>query len=398
MMITRKLYDTDSHIREFEARVLACREVQGKGKKTCFAAELDQTAFFAEGGGQAADRGIIQSSRGEELKVLDVQEKDGHILHYLEQPLAEGESIRGILDWEFRFDNMQQHSGEHILSGLCYAWKGYHNVGFHLGTEITTLDFDGPLTEEELKQLEERANRVVYQNQPVTITYPSPEELKQMDYRSKKELTGDVRIVRVGDYDLCACCAPHVMLTGEVGLIKIVRWENYKGGVRLSILCGQRALKDYDEKNRLIYQVAAGMSTKPEKIPSALEKHSREMTELKERVLALGRELIAFKSKQLLTQAKEQGGRAVWVEDLLDPVAARSLINELTPQVEAYAACLIPGKGKGFNLIIASRTRDCRQILSELGESFQVRGGGSPAMVQGSMEGEMKEILAKMPK
>lgn len=332
MMITRKLYDTDSHIREFEARVLACREVQGKGKKTCFAAELDQTAFFAEGGGQAADRGIIQSSRGEELKVLDVQEKDGHILHYLEQPLAEGESIRGILDWEFRFDNMQQHSGEHILSGLCYAWKGYHNVGFHLGTEITTLDFDGPLTEEELKQLEERANRVVYQNQPVTITYPSPEELKQMDYRSKKELTGDVRIVRVGDYDLCACCAPHVMLTGEVGLIKIVRWENYKGGVRLSILCGQRALKDYDEKNRLIYQVAAGMSTKPEKIPSALEKHGREMTELKERVLALGRELIAFKSKQLLTQAKEQGGRAVWVEDLLDPVAARSLINELTPR------------------------------------------------------------------
>ena len=207
-----------------------------------------------------------------------------------------------------------------------------------------------------------------------------------------------MRIVRVGDYDLCACCAPHVMLTGEVGLIKIVRWENYKGGVRLSILCGQRALKDYDEKNRLIYQVAAGMSTKPEKIPSALEKHSREMTELKEHVLALGRELIAFKSKQLLTQAKEQGGRAVWVEDLLDPVAARSLINELTPQVEAYAACLIPGKGKGFNLIIASRTRDCRQILSELGESFQVRGGGSPAMVQGSMEGDVKEILAKMPK
>ena len=272
-MMTIKLYDTDSHIRKFHAVVIACEERKDlRTDQTFYLAELDQTAFFAEGGGQAADRGTITDRSGIMHEVLDVQEIKEHIYHKLDEPLTVGETVTGEIDWVFRFDNMQQHSGEHILSGLCYAQKGYHNVGFHLGEDFTTIDFDGPLSAEEIKELEYQANQVVYRNIPITVSYPSAEELAAMDYRSKKELSGRVRIVKVGDYDLCACCAPHVRLTGEIGLIKVIRFENYKGGVRLTILCGSRAVRDYQKKNDLVYQVAAGFSTKPENIESALEK------------------------------------------------------------------------------------------------------------------------------
>ncbi len=394
-MMTIKLYDTDSHIQQFNALVTSCEEREDRRSgQIFFIVELDQTAFFAEGGGQAADRGTITDEKGIVHPVLDVQEIKEHIYHKLDAPLSVGEKVTGQIDWKFRFDNMQQHSGEHILSGLCYAWKGYHNVGFHLGEEFTTIDFDGPLSAEEIKKLEYQANQIVYRNIPITVSYPSVEELARMDYRSKKELTGRVRIVKVGNYDLCACCAPHVMLTGEIGLIKVIRFENYKGGVRLTILCGGRAVRDYQKKNDLVHQVAAGFSTKPEMIGNALQKQAKELEEMKAHTLDLNQTLIRLKAEKLIQEAQEGNGSIRFVEDLLDPVALRSLVNQLTEQIPGHVICLIPKKEPGeYGYIAASASEDVRTIAALLKDHFGARGGGSAQMVQGSVKGTEKEIM-----
>lgn len=377
--MTVKLYDVDSHIRKFQGEVQSCLPV-----KQGYAVELSQTAFFAEGGGQQADRGMLDGQM-----VTDVQEKDGHIYHYVKEPIPVGKTVEGEIDWTFRFTNMQQHSGEHILSGIVYAWKGYHNVGFHMNESLTTIDFDGPLTTEELQELEIRANRVIYENQPVTIVYPSAAELEQMDYRSKKKLTGAIRIVKVGDSDCCACCAPHVKKTGEIGQIKIIQAENYKGGVRLTIVCGERALLDYENKNRLLKEMGARLSVKPERLAAALQKQEQELQQMKEKLAALSSELVQLRLKQLSAQSS-----VCMVENLLDPVAARNLVNGMASQLPGHGAVLLPKGENEFQYIIGSQTEDVRMLAAELAKRFQGRGGGSMQMVQGTVRGEAEEIQA----
>lgn len=377
--MTQKLYDIDSHIQRFEAQVIACTETE-KG----FAVELDRTAFFAEGGGQQADRGELDGQN-----VLDVKEKDEHIYHYVKQPVKVGKKVEGQIDWTFRFTNMQQHSGEHILSGIAYAWKGYHNVGFHMNDTLTTIDFDGPFTAEELQELEIRANRVIYENQPVSIEYPPQEELDQMDYRSKKKLTGAIRIVKVGDSDCCACCAPHVRTTGEIGIIKIVNAENYKGGVRLTIVCGERAVKDYERKNQLLKEIGVRLSAKPEQVEKAVEKQEKELQQLKEKLAALSQQLIQYKLEQVSAEAS-----VCLVETALDPVAARNLVNELAAKVSGHGAVLLPKAEGEYQYIIGSLNQDVRPLAKELAAKFGGRGGGSAQMVQGTVTGDAEVIAA----
>ena len=377
--MTVKLYDVDSHIRKFQGEVQSCLSA-----KQGYAVELSQTAFFAEGGGQQADRGMLDGQM-----VTDVQEKDGHIYHYVKEPIPVGKTVEGEIDWTFRFTNMQQHSGEHILSGIVYAWKGYHNVGFHMNETLTTIDFDGPLTAEELQELEIRANRVIYENQPVTIVYPSAAELEQMDYRSKKKLTGAIRIVKVGNSDCCACCAPHVKQTGEIGQIKIIQAENYKGGVRLTIVCGERALLDYETKNRLLKEMGARLSVKPERLAAALQKQEQELQQMKEKLAALSGELVQLRLKQLSAQSS-----VCLVETLLDSVAARNLVNGMASQLPGHGAVLLPKGENEFQYIIGSQTEDVRMLAAELAKRFQGRGGGSMQMVQGTVRGEAEEIQA----
>ena len=213
---TRRLYYEDSHQREFDGEVLAC-ETEGEA----FQVLLDQTAFFPEGGGQYADTGALNG-----VRVLDVKDRKGMIWHKTEGPLEPGTRVHGIIDWEQRFDRMQQHTGEHIVSGLVHQRFGYDNVGFHLGEDYCTMDFSGPITREELKEIEREANRAVFADLPVTVFYPSKEELEDLEYRSKIEIQGQVRLVSIPGYDLCACCAPHMAHTGEIGLIKLVNMIN----------------------------------------------------------------------------------------------------------------------------------------------------------------------------
>ncbi len=377
--MTQKLYDIDSHIQKFEAVVTACTQTD-KG----YAVELDQTAFFAEGGGQQADRGVLDGQ-----KVLDVKEKEEHIYHYVKEPIEAGKKVAGRIDWTFRFTNMQQHSGEHILSGIAYAWKGYHNVGFHMNDTLTTIDFDGPFTAEELQELELRANRVIYENQPVTIEYPPQEELDQMDYRSKKKLTGAIRIVKVGNSDCCACCAPHVRTTGEIGMVKIIGAENYKGGVRLTIVCGERAVKDYDHKNQLLKEIGARLSAKPEQVAKAVEKQEKELQQLKEKMVAVSAQLVQYKLDQLPAQ-----GSVCLVETALDPVAARTLVNGMAAKMSGHGAVLLPKAEGEYQYIIGSQNEDVRPLAKELASKFGGRGGGSAQMVQGTVTGQAEEIAA----
>ena len=269
--MTEKLFYTDSHLQEFTAEVVSCRPCDNG-----YEAVLSRTAFFPEGGGQAADTGVIDG-----IRVYDVQEKGEQIFHYLEGELEEGKTVTGQIDWDKRFSRMQQHSGEHIVSGIVHARFGYDNVGFHLNDELCTLDLSGPLTKEELREVENAANEAVFANVPVQISYPSKEKLKTLDYRSKIEIDGQVRIVTIPGYDVCACCAPHVNFTGEIGLVKLVQSQNYKGGIRITMLCGRRALKDYQQKEESVKAIMGSLSAKEELIAEAVERVKEECTQLK---------------------------------------------------------------------------------------------------------------------
>ena len=244
--MTEKLFYKDSHLAEFTATVQSCEQ-----EEKYYKVVLDRTAFFSEGGGQSADTGILDG-----VKVFDVQEKDGILYHMTEKPLKIGNTIEGKIDWDERFSKMQQHSGEHIVSGLIHQKYGYNNVGFHLGQDAVTMDFDGVITKEQLKEIEFLANEGVAKNLDILVDYPTEEELDKITYRSKIEIEGQIRIVTIEGYDVCACCAPHVKKTGEIGLIKLTNVQNYKGGVRITMLCGFRALADYNEKETSVRKVS----------------------------------------------------------------------------------------------------------------------------------------------
>ena len=244
--MTDKLYEEDAYLREFEAEVTGCVPAEGGWLVT-----LDRTAFYPEGGGQPADTGTLGGAR-----VLDVHEQEGEILHTTDAPLPVGDRTAGAIDWEARFSRMQQHTGEHIVSGVIHRLFGLDNVGFHMGRDAVTIDLNGELTADDLTRVERLANEAVWENLPVGVEYPAPEALAALDYRSKKELTGRVRIVTVPGSDVCACCGTHVRRTGEIGVIKLLTSQRYKGGVRVWLLCGDRALTDYNEKNAQAYAVS----------------------------------------------------------------------------------------------------------------------------------------------
>ena len=262
--MTEKLFYEDSHRTEFTAKVISCEEA-----KDGFCVVLDQTAFFPEGGGQYADTGILGNT-----EVTDVHEKNDVIFHSVTAPLEVGSIVSGKINWKERFEKMQQHTGEHIVSGIVHERFGYNNVGFHLGADYCTMDFDGPISKAQLKEIETEANEAVYRNLEVEVLYPSKEELKDMDYRSKIEIEGQVRIVKIPGYDVCACCAPHVKTTGEIGAVKLVSMVSYKGGERITMLCGRRAMRDYEKKDAMTKEISTmlcALEKKKEKIIRKLE-------------------------------------------------------------------------------------------------------------------------------
>ena len=275
--MTEKLYYEDAYLHDFTAVVTAC-----EAGKNGFLIELDRTAFFPEGGGQPADTGRVG-----EAVIRDVHEKEGRILHYADHTLPVGERVSCAIDFEQRRRRMQNHSGEHVFSGTVHRLYGLNNVGFHMGAECMTIDFDGELSEAELTAAESAANEALREDLAVRVFYPSPEELAALEYRSKKELTGQVRLVEIPGVDLCACCAPHVRRTGEIGVIKLLSAERHRGGVRLELLCGLDALDDYRRRQEETGAVSRLLSVPREQIAAAVERQLEQQAKQKERIAAL---------------------------------------------------------------------------------------------------------------
>ena len=375
--MTDKLYYESSHRKDFEAQVISC-EPEGEGYKVV----LDKTVFFPEGGGQYADTGILGG-----VHVLDAQEKDGIIYHYTDGALTPGEIVKGEIDWEKRFESMQQHSGEHIISGIVHGRFGYNNVGFHLGADYCTMDFDGPITKEQLKEIEEEANRIVYKNLNIEILYPTKEELKDLTYRSKIEIEGQVRIVNIPGVDICACCAPHVDRTGEIGNIKLVDMVSYKGGERITMLSGSRALADHQQKEESVKKISALLCAKDTEVAEAVEK-LKEQLDLKNQVSALKQKLLAYQAKEI-----DVTPELVKVFDSeLSGNEPRELMNLLLERGAKICAIFAGNDEEGYRYVIGSHSEDVRVISKKLNEAFQGRGGGKPQMVQGSLKGTAKNI------
>ena len=381
----KKLFYEDVHQTEFEAVVTECTYDE---KKKIYKVVFNQTAFFPEEGGQVADKGTITviSETGFEpavLPLLDAHIKNDIIYHYVEKEIPVGTRVQGNVDWEQRFDFMQQHSGEHIISGLVNKHYGYDNVGFHLGLQEVTLDFNGVLTLEQLREIEVKANEAVWKNIPIDIAFPSSEELSALEYRSKLDLTENVRIVTIPGFDVCACCAPHVDTTGQIGIIKITNVQSHRGGVRVNILCGNRALKDYTTKQNNAAAVSAALSVKQDLIAVGVERLKDENLKQKEIINRLQASILKTMAENL--PSPSESSHAILFVEPMDDIAIRNLINELVSKYSGYVGVFWGNDTDGYRYIVGSSTLDCRELAALLREKFGAKGGGKAPMIQGNV-------------
>lgn len=375
---TEKLYDLNAYVKTFYAVVESCVPA---GEK--YEIVLNRTAFYPEGGGQPSDIGVLNC-----MNVLDVQERGDVIVHITDRSLPAGSAVLGGINWLHRFALMQQHTGEHIVSGIANRLFGVDNVGFHMGNREMTVDWNGILDENQLSLIQDLANEAVYQNVAVRAYYPAQEELEKMEYRSKKALSGAVRIVRIPGYDVCACCGTHVARTGEIGAIKMLGFQRYKGGTRVSLMCGAQAMSDYDRKQRDSAALSALLSAKPEEAVSSVERLLTEKDDLKRKLSSLRDELFRLKAEAL----PENCGGVCRFEEELSPDDLRRFALLLSERCGA-AAVFSGGGPSGYRYALADSRGEARLLGKELNRQFQGRGGGSKELVQGSLSGSRTDIL-----
>jgi len=376
-MPTRKLYYEDSHMAHFSAAVLSCE----KGEKG-WEVILDATAFYPEGGGQACDLGTLG-----EAKVLDVQERGETVVHLCDAPLMVNSTVEGQIDYDRRFQLMQQHSGEHIVSGIINRRYGYHNVGFHMGSDIITIDFDGVIPQEDLASIEWEANRAVWQNLPLRCWYPSEEELPSVGYRTKRQLPWPVRIVEVPGFDKCACCGTHVKATGEIGIIKLFNTMGLRGGTRMEMACGERALALMNqayEQNRLVSQA---FSAKISETGAAARRMNEALEAEKQHATGLQRKLFAHTAKGYVNH-----GDVVLFEENLDSVLVRELADTVADSCGGTAAVFSGRDGEGYAFCLVTRQGDLRELGKSMTKALNGRGGGKPNFQQGRVMATKAEI------
>lgn len=378
-MNTEKLYYENAYTKTFAGRVLSCEPA-----KDGWAVALDRTAFFPEGGGQTADTGVLGTAH-----VKDAHEKNGVIFHLTDGPLPVGETVTGQIDWADRFRKMQNHSGEHIVSGLVHARYGFENVGFHLAECGCTFDFDGELTRAQLDELEDAANAAVWDNRPVTAAFPPPAELDAMEYRSKLDLRENVRIVTIDGIDRCACCAPHVARTGEIGMIKLLDFMRHRGGVRIWAKCGADALADYRARYAASVAISGLLNTPQEDIAAGTERLIAQRDELK-------RELAAMRLAALEKQAAaltETPGNMILFAAGADDAGMRLLANAGMEKCGGVCA-VFTGEDGAYRFVMASKTRDMRAFAKEIQAPLNARGGGQERMISGRCGAAEADIRA----
>ncbi len=358
------MHPYDKFIPEFLATVTSCAE----NKNGKFDVTLDETRFFFEGGGQPADHGTIG-----DVLVSDVQEKDGKIIHECNAPLTVGERYNCTIDVMRRKDLTEQHSGEHILSGLICRKFNANNVGFHISDDVVTVDFDVAITKEDASEAEREANEVVRANAEVKILYPAESELKTLPYRSKKELTGEVRLVEYPNADLCACCGTHVTRTGEIGIIKILSVQNYKGGVRISMISGERAFNDYCNKHSDISSLAVKNSCKTSEVVGAIERLEQTVSDLK---------LKLQKSQQTYFDAvRDMSGDAPKIVIVNEDIDVQKFA--LTLATRAKVSAVLCGKDGDYRFALASQSVDLSKVRQSWNDGVDGKGGGQPALLTG---------------
>ncbi len=371
--MTEKLYDKDSFLGEFSAAVLECKK-QGDN----WSVLLDKTAFFPEAGGQKSDKGTLGNAF-----VLDVQIEKENIYHITDKPLKG--KVVGKIDMSRRFDFMQQHSAEHIVSGIAHSLYGCENVGFHLSEDIVTLDFDKYLTEAQLLKIEKIANQKVISNASFNCFYPDDEALKTLDYRSKKELEGAVRIVEIEGTDMCACCAPHVKSAGQIGVIKLLDTERLRGGIRIELKAGKRALEDYNQKYRSIRKISCLLATAQSETSLGVERLLNTLNEQKTQITFLKYEIIGLKAKSFNPKTKIS---ATFEDDLT--VRDLQIFADTLHKLYGGIRGVFSQNENGFAFAICGDDLD--GFFADFKTSFNVKGGGRNGMVQGTVEAEKEEI------
>ena len=364
MTETIKLYDRDAYAIEFEADIISCEPNKADDKQ--FDIILNQTLFFPEEGGQSPDMGILGG-----YKVVDVQIKNGVITHTVD--ISAGDCCEA-----------EKETGKQITGNEFEP----ENVGFHLSDSVVTMDFSGVISPEDIAEVEHEVNVAISKNIPIEVTYPSRDELAQLEYRSKIEIEGQVRIVTVPGYDVCACCAPHVKRTGEIGMLKVMNYQNYKGGVRISILCGFRALEAFRQKCDIISELMGIFTTNQEAIVDNVTKLKAVNQSLKSELGTAKSALLDYKVAELPADTDN----AVLFEDGIDTNTARNCVNGLVEKYSGFSAFFTGNDEAGYSFIIGSKNADCNTVAAALRNKLGARGGGKPVMVQGSVKAAKSEI------
>ncbi len=389
---TITLYDDNAYATEFDATVLSCEAAPDTtADKNTYQLILDRTLFFPEQGGQSPDKGTVNG-----IQVSDVQIKDGIIIHTLTADTADkaipqaGDKVHGIIDWTHRFYNMQQHLGEHIFSGIVHRRFGYDNVGFHLSDQTVTMDFNGIISEKDIYDIEYEVNKAITENIEVQVTFPTKEELEQLDYRSKIEIEGQVRIVTVPGYDVCACCAPHVRRTGEIGMLKVMSIQNYKGGVRVTILCGFRALEAFREKAAVISELTGYLTTGQDKLLDTVKKLKTTNQNISSQLAQANQTLLLQKLETIPTEQED----VIMFESGINTKTLRNVINSMMEKHSGYCAIFVGDDENGYSYVVGSKNKDCKEIAGKLRDEFSAKGGGNNQMIQGSVTASRASIAA----
>ena len=421
--MTKELYYDSAYISEFFAKVVGCEKAsfaagadgnknnKAEGKEL-YDVVLDKTAFFPEQGGQGCDLGVLElvgeesgesgnSKNADHMSSVEVKHVSSEnikdetgkpqgvlIKHLVDREIPVGTTVHGLIDWNHRFSNMQQHTGEHIFSGLVNSKFGYDNVGFHLSDSEVTMDYNGVLNADDIKELELRANQAIWDNLEVYCEFPEADKLSEIPYRSKKELEGDVRIVTIPGVDICACCAPHVLRTGEIGILKVVGLQNYKGGVRVNILCGKRALEYIQGEHEIVSELSNTLTTSSDKVITSVKRAFEDNASLKVELNKARESLIDVEVAEICSSENETREDIFLIkDDTYDSNMMRKFVNALAEKKSGYCGIFAGAEGTGYRFIIASGTagKDCKELLGKLKEACDVKGGGSPKMIQGSL-------------
>lgn len=382
--MTVKLFDEFAYLTKFEAKVIDI----GNDKVGDYIV-LDKSLFFPEEGGQTPDLGTVNG-----VNVTYVKRHDDNIYHYVENISAffVNETVTGEIDWNHRYSNMQMHSGEHIFSGLVFSHFGYNNVGFHLSDNSATMDYNGKLSREDIQMLEDKANRCIYSNIPIVCRYPSDDELSSMTFRLKKELTGPIRIVSIEGVDTCACCAPHVKNTGEIGLFKITSFENYKGGTRVHYLAGFKAFLDYRKKSESLKDISECLSSKEGEEVNKVKDLFDSNRELQLSMLTIKNKIISDEiSKEFCGQ--ENGVHFSSNDEI-------SLMKYTMESMHRFykGTCFVfaGSDAEGYRYFIENDNEDLTALNNYMRENLNSKGGGKPHSIQGTVSSDRNTILTSI--